>query len=272
MKSTAEKRSAFRALHQSGCFILPNPWDVGSARMLQHLGFQALASTSSGHAWSLGRTDYAVSLEHALAYLESISAAVDLPINADFEAGFSDDAEGVADSVARAIVTGIAGVSIEDRDVSAGGRLYETSVALERLRAARDAIDVSGEDVMLIARTELLLDDPRPVTTAIDKLVAFAAAGADCLYAPGVWKKEDIAAMVKAVAPKPLNVLVMKPDKNMAELAELGVRRISIGGALAATAWATTIAAAEAIKSGDFTPLANRAPGKVLNAIFEPFV
>jgi 2-methylisocitrate lyase-like PEP mutase family enzyme len=271
MKSAAEKRAAFRALHEKGCFVLPNPWDVGSARMLQHLGFAALASTSSGHAWSIGRPDYAVSLEDALAYLAAISKAVDLPVNADFEACFADDTAGVARNVARAIATGIAGVSIEDREVSAGGRIYDTATAVERVRAARDAIDRSGEDVLLVARTEILLDDPAPVKTATDKLVAFAAAGADCLYAPGVWKKEDIAAMVRAVAPKPLNVLVMKPDKTMAELADLGVRRISIGGALAATGWAATIAAAEAIKAGNFTPLGARAPGSKLNAIFKRF-
>ena len=269
MKPTlAEKRTAFRALHRTGCFLIPNPWDVGSARMLAHAGFAALATTSSGHAWSIGKPDYGVTLDDALAYLREVSEAVDLPINADFEAGFANDAEGVAANVTRAIATGIAGVSIEDRDVENGGRLYDKAMSLERLAAARKAIDRSGEDVMLVARTEGLLDDPSQVSAATDKLVAFAAAGADCLYAPGVWKSEDIAAMVRAVAPKPVNVLVMKPDRKLAELADLGVRRISIGGALAAVGWAAVVKAAEEMKAGSFTALGGRLPGSRLNGIF----
>jgi 2-methylisocitrate lyase-like PEP mutase family enzyme len=266
--TVAQKRAAFRALHESGCFVIPNPWDVGSARLLEHVGFPALASTSSGHAWSIGKPDYGVTLEDALAYLGGISAAVDVPVNADFEAGFANDPEGVAANVTRAIATGICGISIEDRDVEHGGRLYDTRTAVERVRAARQAIDRSGEDVMLVARTEGLLDDPSVVVPSIDKLVAFAQAGADCLYAPGVWGKADIAAMVQAVAPKPVNVLIMKPDRNVAELAELGVRRISIGGALAAVGWAAVIKAVEEMKAGTFTALGGRVPGSRLNAIF----
>jgi 2-methylisocitrate lyase-like PEP mutase family enzyme len=268
MIPTSQKRAAFRALHASGCFVIPNPWDIGSARMLESVGFAALASTSSGRAWSIGKADYGVTLEDALAYLKQISEAVDVPVNADFEAGFASDAEGVARNVKAAIATGIAALSIEDRDVERGGVLYDTRTSVERLRAARKAIDASGGDVMLVARTEGLLDDPSQVTPAIDKLVAFAEAGADCLYAPGVWQKADIAAMVKAVAPKPVNVLVMKPDRTVAELAELGVRRISIGGALAAVAWAPVLKAAEEMMAGSFTALGARAPGSRLNKLF----
>jgi 2-methylisocitrate lyase-like PEP mutase family enzyme len=270
MRTTAEKRSAFRKLHQQGCFMLPNPWDVGSARMLQQMGFEALASTSSGHAWSIGRPDYAITVEHSIEHLTELCAAVDLPVNADFETGFAEEPEGVAANVLRAVGSGVAGLSIEDRHLD-GKTLQERGMAVERVRAAREAIDRSGEDVILVARTEGLLDDPSQVSAAIDRLVAFAEVGADCLYAPGVWKKEDIAAMVRAVAPKPVNVLAMKPDRTMAELAELGVRRISIGGALAAIGWAATMKAAEALKAGSFAPIAERAPGRKLNELFRPF-
>jgi 2-methylisocitrate lyase-like PEP mutase family enzyme len=265
--STAQKRAAFRALHQQGCFILPNPWDVGSARMLQHLGFPALASTSSGYAWTTGRPDYAVTRDDALAHLAAISAAVDLPVNADFEACFADDPEGVAESVTLCIATGVSGLSIEDRDVSRG-RLYDKAMALERMLAARAAIDRSGEDVILVARTEGMLDDPTALTPAIDKLVAFAEAGADCLYAPGVWKKADIAAMVKAVAPRPVNVLVRGADLTLADLADLGVRRISIGGALAGAGWTAMVRTAKEIREGSFAGLQGRISNGELNGIF----
>jgi 2-methylisocitrate lyase-like PEP mutase family enzyme len=268
-RTTAEKRAAFRALHQQGCFILPNPWDIGSARMLQHLGFAALASTSSGYAWTTGRPDYATTRDDVLDHLQALSGAVDLPVNADFEAGFSNTTEGVSDNVRRAIGTGIAGLSIEDRDVG-NDRLYDMAQSLERLNAARSAIDQSGEDVLLVARTEGLLIDPEALTPAIDKLVAFADAGADCLYAPGVASKEAIATMVRAVAPKPLNVLIWDPAWTLAEMADLGVRRLSVGGSLASVGWAATMAAATAIKDGSFAPLAQGASG--LNGIFGKFV
>jgi 2-methylisocitrate lyase-like PEP mutase family enzyme len=269
-RTLAEKRASFRALHQQGCFVLPNPWDVGSARVLQHLGFAALASTSAGYAWTTGRPDYAVTREDVLQHLTSLCEAVDLPVNADFEAGFASDPEGVAANVVLAIRTGVAGLSIEDRDLDRPG-LYAKALAVERIRAARAAIDQSGEDVILVARTEGLLSDPGAVTPAIDKLVAFAEAGADCLYAPGVREKTDIAAMVRAVAPKPLNVLVMDPRMSVAELADLGVRRISVGGALAQVAWAAMRKAAERIKAGSFDGLAEGMPGKQLNDIFGGF-
>ncbi len=267
-KPLAEIRARFRALHASGCFVLPNPWDVGSARLLQHLGFDALASTSSGFAWSTGRPDYAVTCDDAVAHLAALVAAVDIPINADFESGFASDPAGVAESVRKAVDVGVAGLSIEDRDV-AGAGLYETPVALERLRAARGAIDQSGQDVVLVARTEGLLIDPSAVTVATDKLVAFAAAGADCLYAPGVKRLEDIRAMVRAVAPKPINVLALDPNVSLAELEDLGVRRVSVGGALAGIGWNAVVRAAEGLKAGSFSALGGRMPGEALNRIFE---
>lgn len=267
-RTAAEKRAAFRALHERGCFVLPNPWDVGSARMLQHLGFAALATTSTGYAWTTGRADYAVSRADVLHHLAAVSASVDVPVNADFESGFAASPDGVAESVALAVETGVAGLSIEDRDVEALDALYDKTFSIERVRAARAAIDRSGKDVILVARTEGLLIDPNALAPAIDRLVAFADAGADCLYAPGVRNSGDIAAMVRAVAPKPLNVLVMGPGTTVAELADLGVRRISIGGALARVAWAAMIAAAERIKAGSFDGLAGGTPGKELNAVF----
>lgn len=251
---TDRKRARFRALHETGCFVLPNPWDVGSARMLQSLGFPALASTSSGYAWTTGRSDYGLGLDEVLAHLETLSAAVDIPLNADFEAGFATDAEGVGVNVARAIDTGVAGLSIEDRDET-GARLYDTVVAVERVGAALAAITASRADVVLVARTEGLLLDPDAVSPAIDRLVAFAAAGADCLYAPGLRKPDDIAALVRAVAPRPVNVLIRDPSQRVADLADLGVRRVSVGGALARAAWGGALAAAEAMLAGSFEGL-----------------
>lgn len=265
-----EKRARFRALHEQGCFVIPNPWDAGSARMLQHLGFEALASTSSGYAWTTGRPDYAVTREDVLSHLAVLCKAVDLPINADFESGFATDPEGVGASVRLAIDAGVAGLSIEDRDLE-NDRLYDTTLAIERLRAARQAIDRSGENVILVARTEGMLLDPAALSPAIDKLVAFADAGADCLYAPGVRGQEAIAAMVRAVAPKPVNVLVMDPAMPLAQMAELGVRRISVGGSLARAGWAATMAAAKSIKEGSFTALAGGMPSKQLNDAFGSF-
>lgn len=272
-RDIAAIRARFREMHKEGCFVLPNPWDVGSARLFQHMGFKALASTSSGFAWTIGKPDNGVTCEDVLAHLTALCAATDLPVNADFEAGFADEPEGVAANVTRAIATGVAGLSIEDNVLKAPFGLHDTPRAVDRIRAARQAIDKSGADVMLVARTELLFSDPQALTPAIDKLVAFAEAGADCLFAPGVKKKEDIAALVRALAPKPVNVLVMSPDVTVKELADLGVRRISVGGALARAAWGGAIAAAEQIlKEGSFTAFAQAASGKKLNDIFEGFV
>jgi 2-methylisocitrate lyase-like PEP mutase family enzyme len=270
MITAAQKRRDFRALHQKGCFVLPNPWDRGSARLLQHMGFSALASTSSGYAWTTGRPDNAVTRDDVLQHLASLCEAVDLPVNADFESGFADEPEAVVANVGLAIQTGVAGLSIEDRRMDGTG-LYDAGLAVERIRAARAAIDRSGEDVILVARTEGMLADPAALTPAIDKLVAFAQAGADCLYAPGVQGRENIAAMVRAVAPRPLNVLMFGPGLTVAELAGLGVRRISIGGALARVAWSAVRQAAEQIKQGNFDGLTSGASGKQLNDIFGGF-
>ena len=270
MTTAHEKRAAFRALHAEGCFVIPNPWDAGSARMLQHLGFKALASTSAGFAWTIGQPDYRVSRAAALTHLALLSAAVDVPVNADFESGFAATPEGVAESVQLAIEAGVSGLSIEDRDIERG-RLYDTAMALERLRSARAAIADSLADVLLVARTEILLIEPDETTRAIDSLVAFADAGADCLYAPGVRKREDIAAMARAVAPKPLNVLAIDPTMTLAELSDLGVRRISVGGSLARVGWAATVAAAREMLNGSFAPLANGMPSKEINGVFAGF-
>ncbi len=268
MTDVATRRANFRALHKQGCFVLPNPWDAGSARLLQHLGFSAIASTSSGFAWTTGRPDNAVSLEDALAHLTGLCAATDLPVNADFESGFADAPDAVAGNVRLAMATGVAGLSIEDRRLDGAG-LYDLPLAVERIRAARTAI--ADENVILVARTEGLLSDASQLNAAIDRLVAFADAGADCLYAPGVQKGEDIAAMVKAVAPKPVNVLMFGPGLALAELADLGVRRVSIGGALARVAWGAMLKVAEEIKRGSFDGLSAAASGKILNGIFGEF-
>jgi 2-methylisocitrate lyase-like PEP mutase family enzyme len=265
-----EKRAAFRELHAAGCFVLPNPWDIGSARMLQHLGFSALASSSSALAWTAGRPDNTVPLADVLAHLEKLCAAVDLPVNADFESGFARAPEDVAANVRRAVATGVAGLSIEDRDAERPSDLYDLPLAIERVRATRAAIDATGADVVLVARTEGLLRDPQAVAPAIDRLVAFAAAGADCLYAPGVRDKQHIAAMVRAVAPKPLNVLVSGPGLSLAELTALGVRRVSVGGALARVAWGAVVAAAGKLRAGSFEGLAGALPGGQLDEIFAP--
>lgn len=269
-RTLEQKRARFRQLHQSGCFILPNPWDIGSARMLETLGFEALASTSAGYAWSTGRPDYALPRADVLEHLRTLARSVNLPLNADFESGFAADPEGVADSVTLAITAGVAGLSIEDRDVEGGG-LYDKATALDRLRAARTAVDRSGADVVLVARTEGLLLDKTAIKPAIERLVAFADAGADCLYAPGASSRDDISALVKAVAPKPLNVVMMKPGLSFEELADLGVRRISIGGALARVMWASTISAARQLKEGHFQVLGTGVPGADLDAMFRPF-
>ena len=266
-KTTAEKRAAFRRLHESGTFIIPNPWDAGSARLLAGMGFPALASTSSGYAWTRGRPDYAVALDDILAHLTELSAAVDVPINADFESGFAREPDGVASNVGRVIATGIAGFSIEDRD-EAGG-LCEKSLAVERIAAAREAVRDSGEDVLLVARTEGLFRDPTAIGPAIDRLVAFAEAGADVLYAPGVTNKADIAAIVRAVAPKPVNVLVGHAAPfTQADLAKLGVRRISVGGALAGAAWGGFLRAARGLAEGRFDGFADNATHAELNGLF----
>ncbi len=244
MTDFAPRRAAFRQLHQQGCFVLPNPWDAGSARRLEKLGFKALASSSSAAALSLGLTDYQISLDQCLDHLRMLVAATDLPVNADFENGFADSPEEVADNVTRAVATGIAGLSIEDQH---GGALYPVELAVRRVAASRAAIDATGANVILVARTEGRLWGISSAQEAIERLVAYADAGADCLYAPGVTDNDEIAAQVRAVAPRPVNVLLMNPQMCTADLAALGVRRISTGGALANAAWRGFDAAAAAL-------------------------
>src|SRR3984885_10384573 len=234
--TTADKRATFRKLHETGCFVLPNPWDVGSAKALAHLGFKAIASTSAGFAWSIGKADNRVTLEDVLAHLTALCEAVDLPVNADFEGGFAHKPEKVAANVARAVKTGVAGLSIEDSTGDAEKPLYERAFAIERIKAARAAIDADHSGVMLTGRCEGFLVGQPDLDMVIDRLRAYSEAGADCLYAPGIRTKEQIAAVVKAVAPKPVNLLQGWPGLGVAEVADLGVRRISIGGSLARTA------------------------------------
>jgi 2-methylisocitrate lyase-like PEP mutase family enzyme len=254
MASQSEKCAAFRRLHQSGCFVIPNPWDVGSARYLQHLGFKALASTSAGFAWSIGRPDNGVTVEDVLAHLSALTAATDVPVNADFEGGYSEAPDGVAANVRRAVATGLAGLSIEDSTGKPEQPLYDIPLAVARIRAARAAIDASGGEVMLTGRAECFLVGRTDIAEVITRLAAYAEAGADCLYAPGLRTQADISAAVKAVAPKPVNVLVWGPEQTVAELASLGVRRISTGGALARTAWSEFQRAAQEIaEAGSFT-------------------
>src|ERR1700689_535151 len=235
--TTKDKRATFRKLHESGCFVIPNPYDVGSARGLQHMAFKALASTSAGFAWTIGKADNRVTLEDVLTHLTALCAAVDLPVNADFEGGFAHEPEKVAANVARAVKTGVAGLSIEDSTGDAAKPLYERSLAVARIKAARSAIDADHSGVLLTGRCEGFLVGQTDLTMVIDRLNAYAEAGADCLYAPGIRSKEQIAAVVKAVHPKPVNLLQGWPGLTVAEIAELGVRRISVGGSLARTAW-----------------------------------
>ena len=268
--STADKRRLFRRLHETGCFVIPNPWDVGSARYLQGLGFHALATTSSGFAWSRARPDNGISRDMALAHLREIVAATDLPVNADFESGFADDAAGVGASVRLAVETGICGVSIEDSTGDPTRPLFALDDAVARLSAARRAIDAAGTDVLLVGRAECFLVGRPDLDETIARLKAYAQAGADCLYAPGLRSREQIAAVVAAVAPKPFNLLVGGTSAlTMAEIAALGVRRVSVGGALARVAWGGfTRAARELAEAGTFGGFAGAASGQELNAFF----
>ena len=269
--TTADKRKAFHALHASGCFVIPNPWDVGSARYLQGLGFKALASTSSGMAWSMGHPDNRVQREHVLAHLRTLVDATDLPVNADFESGFGADPAGVAESVALAVDTGVAGLSIEDSTGDAAQPLFPLDEAVARLRAARRAIDQHGGDTLLVGRAEGFLWGRPDLDETIARLQAYAQAGADCLYAPGLSTREQIAAVVQAVAPKPVNLLISSPASGLtvADAQALGVRRISVGGALARSAWGGFLRAAQLIADeGRFDGFADAASGAALNWFF----
>lgn len=259
----------FHELHRAGCFVMPNPWDAGSARVLEQLGFRALATTSSGHAWSLGRADNQATLEQALAHFRAVAAAVTVPVNGDFEGGFAVEPAAVGAHVELAVRTGIAGVSIEDSTGDARDPLFEFALAVERVRAARRAIDESGTRVVLTGRSEGFIVGRPDLAETIRRLQAYADAGADCLYAPGIKSKEDISAIVRAVAPKPVNVLVGGDFTTLYRLAELGVRRISVGGALARAAWTGFLAAAEEIaQQGTFTKLARAIPFDAINGRF----
>jgi 2-methylisocitrate lyase-like PEP mutase family enzyme len=268
--SAAQKRTDFRKLHGSGCFVLPNPWDVGSARMLQALGFKALASTSAGFAWSTGRADYGLTCDDVVGHLRQLCAGTELPINADFENGFADEPQGVAANVTKALNAGVAGLSIENRAVGSSKPLYDDALAVERIKAARAAVDAVDTNAILVARCEGFLVGEADLAATIRRLVAFAEAGADCLYAPGLKTKEQIAEVVRAVAPKPVNVLVGNaPGFSVAELAALGVRRVSVGGALARTAWGGFMRAAQEIaQHGTFSEFANGYSGVELQKTF----
>ena len=275
LTALAARRKAFRALHEKGCFVIPNPWDVGSARYLQRLGFPALATTSAGFAFSQGlpdsSDDLVVSRERSLAHISSITTAVDLPVSADFMSGYGQAPEEVAESVARCIATGVAGLSIDDSTGDSQSPLYDLPVALERVRAARGAIDKSGHDVLLTARAECYhVGHADPLKESVRRLQAYADAGADVLFAPGAQSVAEIKTLVEAVAPKPLNLLVFRDiGLDVKEIAALGVRRISVGGALALAAWTGFIRAATTLMSdGSFAGLADLVPYADINKLF----
>lgn len=254
MNGQDQRVATFRRLHSSGCFVMANPWDAGSARALEQLGFEALATTSAGFAWTLGRADTHITLTEALDHLRAVAAAVRVPVNADFEGGFAVDPQPVGANVKLAAATGIAGLSIEDSTGDEAQPLHELDLAVERVRAARQAIDESGTGIVLTARSEGFVCGLPDIDETIRRLRAYAEAGADCLYAPRIETAEHVAAVVAAVAPKPVNLLINAPFMSVSEAAALGVRRISVGGTLARTAWAGFLqAAAEIADTGTFS-------------------
>lgn len=264
------KRAAFRALHASGCFALPNAWDIGSARMLQGMGFKALASTSAGHAWSIGQADGTATRAMVLQHLRTLVAATDLPVNADFESGYAPNAQGVAESVRMAIQTGVAGLSIEDSTGDPERPLRSIDDAVTRLRAARVSIDQTGGGALLVGRAENFIVGRPDLDDTIARLKAYANAGADCLYAPGIRTRDQITAVVAAVAPKPLNLLIgWDSEFTLQDVAAMGVRRVSVGGALARAAWGGFLHAARSIAaSGKFDGFADAPSGAELNDFF----
>jgi 2-methylisocitrate lyase-like PEP mutase family enzyme len=256
MTDTNGKRKLFHELHRSGCFVIPNPWDVGSARALARLGFRALATTSAGFAWSLGRADHGVTLDEVLAHCRSIAESVDVPVSADFEGAFATEPQAVHANVAAAARTGLAGLSVEDSTGDPAAPLFDFDLSVERIRAARRAVTDTGGDLLLTARSEGFIAGRPDLKETIRRLAAYAEAGADCLFAPGIKTREDIGAIVRAVAPKPVNVVVASDFTTVSELRDLGVRRISVGGALARTAFTAFLAAAREIgERGRFTAL-----------------
>ena len=269
MPSIAERRDAFHKLHEAGCFVMPNPWNVGTARYFQGLGFKALATTSSGFAHAQGCADGAVPRDPMLQHLREIVEATDLPVNADFEGGYADTPEGVAESIRLGVETGVAGLSIEDSTGDPANPLYDFDLAVARVRAARAAIDKAGSKVVFTARTEGFICGRPDLDETIRRLKAFAELGADCLYPPGIKTREQITAVVKAVAPKPVNLLVSTSAFTVAEIAAMGVRRISVGGTLARVAWpAVTQSARQIAETGKFDSFAGVMPNSELNALF----
>ena len=259
----------FRELHAAGCFVMPNPWDVGSARLLEGLGFPALATTSAGFAWTIGRRDNAAPLDEVLRHLEAVAHAVRVPVNADFEGGYAREPERVRANVARAVGTGIAGISIEDSTGEPDRPLFDFDLAVERIRAAREAIDRTGGGVLLTGRSEGFIVGRSDLDETIRRLAAYAEAGADCVYAPGIREPSAIRAVVHAVLPKPVNVLVGTDFTTVADLAALGVRRISVGPALARTAWSAFLSAAtEIAEHGTFRGLAAARPFAEIDGMF----
>lgn len=267
--SVAQKRAHFFTLHQSGCFVIPNPWDIGSAKYLESLGFKALATSSAGLAWSLGKPDNAITIDQVLNHLRDVVAAVDIPVNADFEGGFSHEATGVSENVKRAVDTGIAGLSIEDFTGNTADPLYEFSHAVARIKAARKAIDDTGANVVLTARTEGYCFGRPDLAETIKRLKAFGEVGADCLFAPAMRNLDDIKQMIDAVAPVPVNIGGAVFGWSLEKLSALGARRVSLGGGLARAAWAQFMSTAKSIaETGSFDAFANAAPGDELNTLF----
>jgi 2-methylisocitrate lyase-like PEP mutase family enzyme len=266
--SVEEKRRKFRELHENGCFAIPNPWDIGSARYLQHLGFKAIATTSAGFAFSRGLPDGTVGRDEMLAHIRELVEATDVPVNADFENGYADDPNDVAESVRLCVATGVAGLSIEDAADRKESPVYDVGLAVERIRAAREVIGASG--VLLVGRAEGFLVEREDLNKVIERLTAYSAAGADCLYAPGFREREQIKAIVDAVAPKPVNILIGGPiDLTMKDAAELGARRVSVGGAFARAAWGGFFRAAKELsEKGSFDELVNAAPYAELQDFF----
>ena len=269
-QDVSARRRAFRQLHESGCFVIPNPWDAGSARYLQGLGFKALATTSSGAAWRHAKADGQLSVDETLVHLREMVTATGLPVNADFEQGYAPDAAGVARNVRLAVDTGVAGISIEDSTGDASEPLREIACAVERMQAARAAIDETGGETLLVGRAENFIVGRPDLHDAIRRLQAYAEAGADCLYAPGIKTREQIAAVVAAVAPKPVNLLIgFTTELTLRDIEAVGVRRVSVGGALARTAWGGFMRAAQTIATqGRFDGFAGAAAGSELNAFF----
>lgn len=271
MPDAADRVRRFRQLHEAGCFAIPNPWDVGSARVLVGLGFPALATTSSGFAWSEGRRDAQSSLDETLAHFRALALSVPVPVNGDFRGGFATEPEAVGANVARAVRTGLAGISIEDSTGDPGNPLFDFPLAVERIRAARRAIDASGTGVLLTGRSEGFIAGRPDLGETVRRLLAYSEAGAECLYAPGIRTREDVLAVVKAVAPRPVNVLVYGDFTTVAEMADAGVRRISVGGALARAAWTGFLQAAREIaEHGTFSGLARNVTGQELERLVDP--